>query len=120
MKKLIVSICALLLIGGAINAQAQTKTPEDRAKSQADKIKSVLVLNEEQSAKVYDILLASAVQKDSVIAKNPGSDASTLMELLKPINEARDTKIKAVLTTEQAVLFDAKKAELLDFESATP
>lgn len=117
MKKLIVSFVALLLlVGGTINVQGQTsKTAEERAKLQADNIKTVLVLNEEQSAKVYEIVLSTTKQKDSVISKNAGTDASTLLALLKSVTEAGNVKIKAILTPEQAIIFEAKKGELTGF-----
>ena len=121
MKKLSISIFALLLlIGGTVNAQSQsTKALEERAKLQADKIKTALVLTEEQSAKVYTILLVTTKQKDSVISKNAGTDATTLITLLKPFNETRDLKIKTVLTPEQAVQYEAKKAELVGLKPTT-
>ena|ERR1035437_835548 len=121
MKKLSISIFALLLlIGGTVNAQSQsTKALEERTKLQADKIKTALVLTEEQSAKVYTILLVTTKQKDSVISKNAGTDATTLITLLKPFNETRDLKIKTVLTPEQAVQYEAKKAELVGLKPTT-
>lgn len=115
MKKLVVSIFAfLLLIGGTVNAQNQsTKTPEERAKLQADNIKTALVLNEEQNTKVYAIALASATSTDSLTKANPGPATPAFNDAKIAINVSRDVKIKAVLTPEQATQFEAKKAELL-------
>jgi Spy/CpxP family protein refolding chaperone len=114
MKKLIVSIFAfLLLIGGTVNAQNQsTKTPAERAKLQADNIKTALVLNEEQNTKVYAIVLASAASTDSLKKANPGPATPEFNNAKIAINVSRDSNIKAVLTPEQATQFEAKKAEL--------
>lgn len=114
MKKLIVSMIALLLlIGGTVNAQNQTRrTPEERAKMQADAVKTSLTLTDEQTTKVYTILLVTSKQTDSLRTANAGGDRTAMMGLMKPISDARDAKIKAVLTPEQAVQFEAKKGEL--------
>lgn len=115
MKKLIVSIFALLLlIGGTVNAQNQIpKTPEETAKTQADNINTALVLNEDQNTKVYAFALAAAKQKDSLITAHPGCNTPAMKDLVASINDARDVKIKLALTKEQAVAYEAKKTELL-------
>ena len=106
-------IALLLLIGGTVNAQNQTRrTPEERAKMQADRFKTALTLTEEQTTKVYEIVLSAAKQMDSLRSANPGGDRASMMETMKPINAARDVKLKAVLTPEQATTYEAKKAEL--------
>ena len=115
MKKLIVSIFALLLlIGGTANAQNQsTKTPEERAKLQADNIKIALVLNDEQNTKVYAVLLATTTQKDSLSTANPGNTSPEMKDLISAIDNARDVKIKAALKPDQASAYEAKKSELI-------
>ena len=132
MKKLIVSIFILLLFaGGSVNAQKRkavkkvdpvSNVLKDRAKAQTDKIVAALALTQDQQDKVYAIVLEATVKKDSVIGKNAGRDATTMMEAIKPINEDRDTKVKAILTPEQATQYDAKKADLtsISLPSALP
>jgi hypothetical protein len=122
MKKLIVSMFILLLLaGGSVNAQKKktakkvdpvSNVLKDRAKIQTDNIVTALALNPDQQNKVYVIVLEAIIKKDSVIGKSAGKDATTMMESVRPINEDRDTKIKAVLTPEQATQYDAKKADL--------
>src|ERR1035437_662241 len=122
MKKLIVSMCILLLLaGGSVNAQKKKTSKKvdpvsnvlkDRAKIQTDNIVTALALNPDQQNQVYVIVLEAIIKKDSVIGKSAGKDATTMMESVRPINEDRDTKIKAVLTPEQATQYDAKKADL--------
>jgi uncharacterized protein YbbC (DUF1343 family) len=122
MKKLIVSMFILLLLaGGSVNAQKRKTVKKadpisnilkDRAKTQTNNIVAALALNSDQQNQVYVIVLESAVKRDSVIGKSAGKDATTMMESVRPINEDRDTKIKAVLTPEQATQYDAKKGDL--------
>lgn len=122
MKKLIVSLFVLLLlVGGTVNAQKRRPVKKvdpysvamkEKAKTQTDKIATALTLSQDQSDKVYAVILETIKQKDSVITKNAGSDATTLMGAITPINEARDAKIKAILTPDQALQYDAKKNEL--------
>ena len=122
MKKLIVSMFILLLLaGGSVNAQKKktakkvdpvSNVLKDRAKIQTDNIVTALALNPDQQNQVYVIVLEAIIKKDSVIGKSAGKDATTMMESVRPINEDRDTKIKAVLTPEQATQYDAKKADL--------
>lgn len=111
----------LLLAGGSVNAQKKktakkvdpvSNVLKDRAKIQTDNIVTALALNPDQQNKVYVIVLEAIIKKDSVIGKSAGKDATTMMESVRPINEDRDTKIKAVLTPEQATQYDAKKADL--------
>lgn len=122
MKKLIVLMfILLLLVGGSVNAQKRKTVKKadpisnilkDRAKAQTDNIVAALALTPDQQNQVYVIVLESTVKKDSVIGKSAGKDATAMMESVRPINEDRDTKIKAVLTPEQATQYDAKKADL--------
>ena len=122
MKKLIVSMFILLLLaGGSVNAQKKktakkvdpvSNVLKDRAKIQTDNIVTALTLNPDQQNQVYVIVLEAIIKKDSVIGKSAGKDATTMMESVRPINEDRDTKIKAVLTPEQATQYEAKKADL--------
>lgn len=130
MKKLIVSLFVLLLlVGGTVNAQKRrpvkkvdpyTNMMKEKAKLQTDKITNALTLSKDQSDKVYAIILDAVKQKDSVITIKAGSDATTLVNAISPINEARDAKIKALLTPDQALIYDAKKNELTNMTPTPP
>ena len=119
MKKLLISMIALLLlIGGTVCAQnpgGQRRTPEERLKMQVDAVKAALVLTDEQTAKVTVILASTAKQTDSIRTANQGGDRTAMMGLMKPFTDARDAKIKVILTPEQAKVFEEKKAELFSF-----
>ena len=112
-------IALLLLIGGTVCAQnqggGQQRTPEERAKMQAEAVKTALTLTDDQTAKVVTILLAVRKQQDSIRTANPDMDRAAQMEKMTPLNAARDAKIKAILTPAQVPVFEAKKAELFTF-----
>ncbi|MDP4291923.1 MAG: hypothetical protein Q8908_12640, partial [Bacteroidota bacterium] len=108
MKKLFVSMIALLLlIGSTVSAQnqQQRRTPEERAKMQAEAVKTALSLNDDQTAKVVTILIATSKKVDSLRTANQGGDRQAMMTAMKPINDARDAQIKAILTPDQATKF---------------
>jgi periplasmic protein CpxP/Spy len=119
MKKLLIAMIALLLlIGGTVcaqNAGGQRRTPEERLKMQVDQVKTALTLTDEQVTKVTAILAATTKQTDSVRAANQGGDRTAMMGMMKPFSDARDAKIKAILTPDQAKIFEEKKAELFSF-----
>ena len=119
MKKLLIAMIALLLlIGGTVcaqNAGGQRRTPEERLKMQVDQVKTALTLTDDQVTKVTAILAATTKQTDSLRTANQGGDRTAMMGLMKPISDARDAQIKAILTPDQATVFEAKKAELFSF-----
>ena len=119
MKKLLISMLALLLlIGGTVSAQnqpGQRRTPEERAKMQVEAVKTALTLTDDQVTKVTAILAATAKKTDSLRTANQGGDRTAMMGLMKPISDARDAQIKAILTPDQAKIFEDKKAELFSF-----
>jgi protein CpxP len=125
MKKVLISMIALLLlIGGAVNAQnaggGQQMDPAARAKMQAENVKTILTLTDEQTAKVTAILLGVRKQQDSLRAANPDADRTVLMEKMTAFNAARDAKVKALLTPAQVTIFDAKKAEIFPARGGRP
>jgi len=121
MKKLIISMIALLLlIGGTVNAQnpgggGQRRTPEERLKMQIDALKTALTLTDDQVVKATAILQATTKKTDSLRAANQGGDMTAMRAAMQPISDARDAKIKAILTPDQQPIFEAKKAELFSF-----
>lgn len=112
MKKLAITLIALfLLIGSVVNAQQRVqRTPEERAKIQTEAMQKGLALTDDQVKQVLDINLVAARKMDSVRTAAAG-DRDAMMAAMKPLNEFRDAKLKAVLTKEQAEKYEANKAE---------
>ena len=82
-------------------------TPEQIAQKRTEKMKEELALTADQEKQVYDINLAHAVQM-----KQYREEMKALREKMKAEKDANRTKIKAVLTPEQNVLFDQKAEEM--------
>lgn len=78
----------------------QQRTPEERLKPVHFKIDSAFKLEAENMKKVDDIFLASYKESDKLREEmmNSGSqDFQAMREKMKPINDARDEKLKPLL-----------------------
>lgn len=99
MKKMMMICLFLLGISAVSFAQGggrQRLSPEDRAKA----LKESLKLTDEQTAKVTAIYQAQAKSMDSL--RTAGGD---LRSQMRPMMQATNDKVKAVLTPEQATAF---------------
>lgn len=105
MKKLILVGCFVLGATVASFAQGggrQQMKPEDRAKQ----MQTALKLTDDQTAKITAIYVAQAAKQDSIMKANNG-DRQAAMGAMRPMREATNAKIKALLTTdEQKAEFD--------------
>ena len=102
MKKLLL-VCAIVLgVSAMSHAQGrQQRSPEE----QAGQLKTSLALNDDQTAKVTAIYKAQAASRDSLM--KAGGDMRSAM---RPMMEATNAKIKAVLTADQAKKYDEMMA----------
>ncbi|MBS1531700.1 MAG: Spy/CpxP family protein refolding chaperone [Bacteroidetes bacterium] len=97
MKKLLIMCCILLGFAAVSRAQGggQRRSPEDRAKQ----LQTALNLTDDQTAKITAIYQAQAKQVDSI--RTAGGDFSAMRPLMQATNE----KVKAILTPEQATAY---------------
>jgi len=79
---------------------------EERAQKRTDKMKEELSLDSSQETKIYAINLAHIAEMDKLRAEQ-----KALKEKVKAERENTRTKIKAVLTPDQIVIFDQKAEE---------
>ncbi|WP_316738228.1 hypothetical protein [Pedobacter aquatilis] len=110
MKKLMM-ICALLFsVITYANAQQgggrMGGTPEERAKRSTDMLAEKLKLSDEQKTKVLAIYTAQGAEMTKAREAAAG-DMSGMREKMMKMNEETNTKIDAVLTTEQKPAFKA-------------
>jgi hypothetical protein len=91
----------LIGISFAVSAQADSTkhSPEKRAKTMTDKMKTELTLSDDQYKQVYDINLKYA-QKNQEAASGEGSRMQKA-KALKSGNSAKNDELKAVLNNEQ-------------------
>jgi len=81
-------------------------TAEERAAKRTERMKTELTLSAEQESEIYQINLAHIIQMDQY-----RSEQKALREKMHAEKEANRTKIKAVLTPEQNLIFDQKAEE---------
>ncbi|QKJ28953.1 hypothetical protein HQ865_04020 [Mucilaginibacter mali] len=110
MKKLILVGCFVL--GATVASFAQggggqggrggmNMKPEDRAKA----MQTALKLTDDQTAKITAIYTAQTAKQDSIMKANNG-DRQAAMGAMRPMREATNAKIKALLTEDQKAEFD--------------
>jgi periplasmic protein CpxP/Spy len=103
MKKIMLMCCILLGITAVSRAQGgQRRSPEERAKM----LQTQLKLSDDQTAKITALYTAQTAKVDSV--RNAGGDRSAF----RPIMEATNEKIKAILTPEQATAYQKMMDEM--------
>lgn len=102
MKKLV--LVSALVLGVSALSFAQGRKPNPA--KQAEKLKTSLSLNDDQTAKIKAIYEAQAKSFDSIAtAAGADADKKSLMQKRKPIVVSNTAKIKAVLTADQATAF---------------
>jgi hypothetical protein len=84
-------------------------SPETRAKSITDKMKTELTLSDDQYNKVYDINLKYA-QKNTEALKEEGTRLAKL-KTMKADNAEKSKELKAVLTEEQFEKYKSMRKE---------
>ncbi|MGV3609546.1 MAG: hypothetical protein ACO1N0_01265 [Fluviicola sp.] len=112
MKTLILALA--FLVGGTAMAQQQEKkerkTPEERANSSAQRMKTKLSLDEAQTTKIHDINLGIA-QKNDAIRDNSSLTREQKMSQLKENQNSRNVQYKEVLTADQYAKYEAWEKE---------
>jgi protein CpxP len=104
MKKFLLMCCFLLGITAVSRAQGGggRMSPEDRVAA----MKTNLKLTDDQSTKILAIYKESAVKRDSI--RNAGGDR----EAMRPLMQATNEKVMAVLTDEQKVAYKKMMDEM--------
>jgi len=80
--------------------QRQQTTPEERAKTQTDRLEKLLSLTAAQKTKVHAIELEIGKEMTAQRQKTQG-DREAMREAMQEVNKKRDAKYKEVLTAEQ-------------------
>jgi Spy/CpxP family protein refolding chaperone len=96
MKKFLLMCCFVIGITAVSRAQGgQRMSPEDRAKQ----IQTQLKLSDDQTAKITALYKIQQTKMDSL--RSAGGDRAAA----RPIMEATNEKVKAILTPDQAAAF---------------
>ena len=114
MKKIVNLSLAFMLVAGSM-AWAQRGgrggNPEERAEKLTASMTEMLALTEDQQTEVGDLNLKFATQMQETFQENRG-DREAMREAMKSLNEERETELASILTEEQMLTYNEKKAEL--------
>ena len=103
MKKFLLMCCFLIGITAVSRAQGggQRRTPEEQAKQ----LQTQLKLTDDQTTKITAIFQAQATKRDSIRTAANG-DRQAMMQAMMPLMQDTNSKIKAILTPDQATAYD--------------
>lgn len=102
-KSIIVSMLLMLVASISVMAQGgfQRRTPEERAQQVHAKLDSAFKLDAAVMAKVDSVFLAAYKEQDKVreelMSGGGQPDFQAMQEKMKPVNDARDAKLKPLL-----------------------
>jgi protein CpxP len=111
MKRIGLMMAAIILAVIFVNAQpgqgGQMRSPEERAKSQAEQLTTTLGLSKEQATKVEAVMLKYGKQQ-SELRQSMGQDGDreAMMTKMTAIREGQTKEIKALLNKDQVVKYD--------------
>jgi hypothetical protein len=99
-------LALLVLVSAAVPALAQTKSPEDTARSIAARWKPILGLSDEQTAR-FEAVALDAEKKTAAARTASGGDQAKFREAMRPILEERNAAVVKILTPGQVQKYDA-------------
>ena len=101
LKKLfVVTLMLLATITIATAQQRQGMTPEERAKTQTERLEKLLTLSADQKAKVHAIELEIGKEMQAQRQRTQG-DRDAMRAAMEAVNKKRDAKYKEVLRADQ-------------------
>jgi len=117
MKKILLAACFVIGAtamsfaqgGGGQGGGRMRMTPEEQTKQ----LVTALKLTDDQAAKVKAIYVEQTAKRDSVM-KAAGDDRQAAMQAFRPMQQAYNTKIQALLTDEQKEAYKKMMAERMN------
>jgi|SRR5450432_388067 len=118
--KAIISALAFSFIGMfftlSVNAQApggmQMQTPEQRADTLTSKMKTALMLSDEQLPQVQSVNLKYAQKMDSLY--NAPGERTEKMPVMQSMQQDKTAELKTILTPDQYTKYQAMVKEMMD------
>lgn len=101
---------SFVMMQASAQKDSTAHSPEARAKTVTDKMKTELTLSDDQYTKAYDINLKYA-QKNKEALKGEGTRMSKL-KAVKAENTEKNKELKAVLTEEQFTKYKSMQKEM--------
>ncbi len=111
MKKILLMCCFLIGISAVSRAQGggMRKSQEERAKD----LQTQLKLTDDQTTKITEVYKTQAVKMDSVRTAANG-DRDAMRQAMRPMMQATNEKVKAVLTPDQVTAYDKMMKDRMD------
>ncbi len=111
MKRLAMLVLSALLVSSVMFAQQrQRPSADDMAKRQTEQMVSNLSLNDDQKSKVEAINLKYAQQQQAAF-QSSNDDRQARMDEMKKMQEAKDTELKGILTSDQYTKYQQNQQE---------
>lgn len=109
----VVALGALLLVAGAVAAQAQGGAAQQgEAARRPDRLLDNMLLTEAQRGKIDRIMRKYQPEVQALMqSRNSGDDRAGSMQKLMALRERIQPEIRAVLTSDQQAIFDRNVAE---------
>jgi hypothetical protein len=114
-KSFVASIMLAITVtfAAAQQQQRQRQTPEERAKSQTERLDKLVKLTADQKKKIETINLDLSKQMDAKMQSNQGNQGNreAMRTAMQEVDKTRDEKYKAVLTDAQFKKYAEDKAQ---------
>jgi hypothetical protein len=108
-KALLFTFAALFALFTAANAQQ--RSPEERAKQETESMKTALNLTDNQLIQVDSINLKYALKRREMFQQSQGSDPAEREKLRNEIDNLKRAELEKILTADQLTKYDAMVAE---------
>jgi hypothetical protein len=114
MKKLFLLVIVFMNTIVTFAQDTLSKSPEQRTAQFVKQLKKELKLTSEQTEKIEIIQLKSLKQVDSIKVNPVAQDKKEINKKARELTKAANVDIKAILTDDQRIKFDAWLAEKKD------
>jgi hypothetical protein len=114
MKKLFLLVIVFMNTIVTFAQDTLSKSPEQRTAQFVKQLKKELQLTSEQTEKIEIIQLKSLKQVDSIKVNAVAQDKKEINKKARELTKAANVDIKAILTDDQRIKFDAWLAEKKD------
>jgi hypothetical protein len=114
MKKLFLLVIVFMNTIVTFAQDTLSKSPEQRTPQFVKQLKKELQLTSEQTEKIEIIQLKSLKQVDSIKVNAVAQDKKEINKKARELTKAANVDIKAILTDDQRIKFDAWLAEKKD------
>ncbi len=118
MKKIILTIAAIVLVITGVFAQKETqqkRTPEQRAEKSLERMKRDLDLSDDQVTKLRPVIIKREEKRDELLVK-----MDTLKSSTRKVMKEAEEDFKKILTSDQMQKLKAERSALREKRKSQP